>query len=437
MTDLSIKIISQLKKLPILFFAVLILYNINLREISSGDTLPSRYLPISIITGLNLDLDEFPYLYNTKTNSEYFYIQNSKGHWLSSYPVMPAILSVPVYIPAVIFNLTGDPRWVNLFSKFASSAIVSLSALFMFMTLKLILSEDMAILISLLYAFATSNWSVASQGLWQHGPVELCLSIALYFLVKGDKWIYLASPFLALAVAARMSTALIAGGLFLYVIVYHRKEIIKFAFSTIPVALLLFTYNLYYFGNLTGGNARLESKMLELKPIASVWSANFLPGLTGLLISPSRGLLIFSPVIVFSFAGIYYIFKNGAAPLYKYLSAISIFYILLFSFYTSWWGGHTYGYRYLIDIVPFLCIFIAFAIEKIMSSKRLKLIFTLLFCFSIFVQVIGFFNYPDTWNSIPKDVDIHPERVWDVTDNQIIRCLRNGGRLPEFLKKVN
>ena len=39
-----------------------VVYNVNLRPISSADTFPTRYLPISILTEHNLDLDEFPFL---------------------------------------------------------------------------------------------------------------------------------------------------------------------------------------------------------------------------------------------------------------------------------------------------------------------------------------------------------------------------------------
>jgi len=32
-------------------------------------------------------------------------------------------------------------------------------------------------------------------------------------------------------------------------------------------------------------------------------------------------------------------------------------------------------------------------------------------------------NYPAGWNSVPQNIDKHPERNWDIIDNQIARCL--------------
>lgn len=45
-----------------LALAAFVVYNINLRPVSSADTFPTRYLPISILTEFDLDLDEFPFL---------------------------------------------------------------------------------------------------------------------------------------------------------------------------------------------------------------------------------------------------------------------------------------------------------------------------------------------------------------------------------------
>ena len=40
-----------------------IVYNVNLRSISSFDTNSTRYLPISVLTEFDLDLDEFAFLH--------------------------------------------------------------------------------------------------------------------------------------------------------------------------------------------------------------------------------------------------------------------------------------------------------------------------------------------------------------------------------------
>ena len=109
----------------------------------------------------------------------------------------------------------------------------------------------------------------------------------------------------------------------------------------------------------------------------------------------------------------------------------------MFSFYSGWWGGYTFGYRYLLDIIPFLCLFLIFSIEWILTSRNLKIMFIILVYLSIFIQIIGFLNYPSRWNSVPVSIDVRPERVWDIKDNQILRCINNGSHLPYFMKKYS
>ncbi|RMF97545.1 MAG: hypothetical protein D6734_01925 [Candidatus Schekmanbacteria bacterium] len=433
------QILSYLKKIPILFIVVFLIYNLNLREISAGDTIPAKYIPISILTEFDLDLDEFPYLYNSPGNKEYLFIQKTeKGHWYSSYPVVPGIIALPIYAPAILSGMKINPKHIDILAKVSASVIAVFSVIFIFMTLKFFVDEDTAFLWAVVYAFATSTWSVSSQGLWQHGPVELFISMGIYFFVKDERRkgnFILSSLSFSLAVATRMPTAIIAASVFIYVLMYHRKKIITFILPALLVAIMLFSYNIYHFGNLFGGNDLLEKKMLITKGIPSIWTLNFLPGLAGLLVSPSRGIVVFSPVLIFSFLSFYHLFKDREKIFFKYIAFSALAYILLFSFYRSWWAGHTFGYRYLIDIIPILCIVGAFYSQNFISKKWLKAIFILFLVLSIFVQILGAFNYPAGWNNIPQNIDKSPERNWDFLDNQILRCIKKGARYPLFLRK--
>ena len=78
-----------------------VIYNANLRSVTSLDTYATRVLPISIIREGNLDLDEFHFLHEYPKwlkpgeEKEAYWIHQTRGHYMSNYPVMPAILSVP------------------------------------------------------------------------------------------------------------------------------------------------------------------------------------------------------------------------------------------------------------------------------------------------------------------------------------------------------
>ena len=104
---------STALRLALLAFVV---YNINLRSETSFDTYPTRYIPISIVTQFNLDLDEFPSLhhypqsYHADPDVLPYYVQYRRGHYVSTYPVMPAILSAVIYaIPVWLLKAMHVP----------------------------------------------------------------------------------------------------------------------------------------------------------------------------------------------------------------------------------------------------------------------------------------------------------------------------------------
>ena len=74
------------RKKAYFFLVIVLVYNLNLREI--GDTTPAKLIPVSIIREFNLNLDEFPLIYKSLANKNYLFIQYSKGRYYSSYPIM-------------------------------------------------------------------------------------------------------------------------------------------------------------------------------------------------------------------------------------------------------------------------------------------------------------------------------------------------------------
>ena len=76
-----------------------LVYNANLRLISSGDNYPARYLPFGILKYHTLYLDPIATI-TTQGSSFPYWLQNRYGHTFSSYPVTIPVLVTPLYIPA-------------------------------------------------------------------------------------------------------------------------------------------------------------------------------------------------------------------------------------------------------------------------------------------------------------------------------------------------
>ena len=155
-------------------------------------------------------------------------------------------------------------------------------------------------------------------------------------------------------------------------------------------------------------------------------------GFGGLLISPNRGLLIFSPIALVALIGIPASIRGGVRSIRLWLCVAAAAQYALYAFYSVWWGGHTYGPRYMLDVLPLLIPAAALGMDALRGSLRLTLASAAL-AWSVAVAAIGAFNHPqDRWNADPQDVDRFHERLWDWSDMQIVRSWNAGLNAQNF-----
>jgi surface polysaccharide O-acyltransferase-like enzyme len=153
-----------------------------------------------------------------------------------------------------------------------------------------------------------------------------------------------------------------------------------------------------------------------------------LSALPGHLISPSRGLFIYSPVFLFAICGMFLKKKkNQWKNLDSLLLGIIFFHWILISLFPMWWGGHSYGPRYFSDLIPYFIYFTVPFIGALFGSEiRKKVVpltcFLVLLFFSFFVHLRGATAQEVyRWNFDPTNIDLNPGRVWDCKDIQFLR----------------
>jgi hypothetical protein len=97
-----------------------------------------------------------------------------------------------------------------------------------------------------------------------------------------------------------------------------------------------------------------------------------------------------------------------------------------------WWGGASYGPRFLTDILPILCFSIGYVIDGYFRAshnlvRRLfnwkAIMFSFLLIGSVFVQVVGAFGTTN-WTYVPLDASVYTYRLWDVHDTEVERHAR-------------
>jgi hypothetical protein len=193
--------------------------------------------------------------------------------------------------------------------------------------------------------------------------------------------------------------------------------------------LTLFATQYHWFGHPLGGFAAMQIVALQPNAHGVAGSLSHQPwmGALGLLVSPSRGILIFSPVVLLASAG-FHRSLNGPRDLrLGWLLAASAAQFIVYGSYSVWWGGFTFGPRYVLDLLVPLAPAAAFGVEAALSHLWSRWLAAALLAWSVGVAATGAFIYPnDAWNTSPDSVDTHHERLWDWRDMQIVRAWKQG-----------
>ena len=416
------------------FLTCLLVYLANGQTIWSGDTLPARYLPLSILREGNFDLDEFPFLQDPRKFPNQWFIRYANGHVVSDYPVGAALLALPFYVPSALGTVAAETRLVEELEKLAAATIVALSAAVLYLTLRRLTTAGAALLITAAYALGTTSLSESSQALWQHGASQLGLAAALYCLVRGrqqPRWTAFAGLPLAFAIISRPSDLLIALPLGLYVLVHRPRQVAGFLLAGLPVGAFQLWYNATTFGNPFRVQFffSVSTAIHDLPSGAGVWTTPVWEGLRGVLLSPARGLLVYSPFALFSALGMLLVWRRGGDRLLRYAAPGVVAIVLLYSRWVNWWGGSSYGPRLLADLSPVLALFIYPVVPILARSRALKMAFIALVAWSVGAHAIGAFVDDRSWNwNGNMVVDRFPDRLWSWSDNQLVNPPRDAFR---------
>ena len=392
----------------VLFTGIFIIYYLHTTIIAfSNDTVPNQLLPYFILHDHTLYLDQ-AMSYISNTGYGYRFVESISGHYVSLFPIVTPILVLPLYfIPVTVLNIPMTDVTLLFMGKLSAAFISALACVFIYLTCKKLASDDVALLTTLVFAFATSTWSISSQALWAHCVVEFLLALALYLVVRNEER---ESPFniAALGIVSglfvfnRPSDAVLILPVALYVLKFYGN---KFRFFLVPACISGFPfliYNLFFFGNPLGGYMPVASRL----GLSLTTAANFI----GLIIAPNKGLLVFSPVLIFAFIGFWVIRnyrENRFHTVLIWFIPVILLDIAIYALFDDWIGGSVYGPRYLTAVLPILAIVVCLAFRNLFETSNILLdrkktivlatVVVLAFV-SVAVQVIGVFYYPAAVN---------------------------------------
>ncbi len=399
------------------------------------DIVSTSLLPIGILTRGDFFLDEYQSFFGREFVSPGFVYQVS-NHLVSRSPVSAAVFALPFYgIPlgtGWIFN--PPPHWLTypssafVVARFSATVMTALAVVMFFFCARELTTLRHSVLLAIVFAFATSIWSTNSSGLWQHTPSVLLQCIALWFLLRGRRRGALASApaafFFSAATVARTNVAIAALVFTAFVLLQYRAVFVRWILWAIPPALFFFGYNTIYNGSpLSFGTQEGVAQYVTLpNPEAIV----------GLLVSPSRGWLIFSPFVLFAFFGWLWSRKERDWLFYSCAALVVVIGILAISMFTVWDSGWGYGTRYMTDLTPYALLLLV-PIFAQMQQTRWRVAFWAMVTYGIVLQSFGLWDYGVRWH---WSWDKYAYDVWSIERSEPLFYLREYlGMASQYIQK--
>ncbi|MGH9334945.1 MAG: hypothetical protein ACRD21_14490, partial [Vicinamibacteria bacterium] len=380
----------------------------------SGDVVPSGYTALSIATGRGTSLDFYPEL--VEDGVPYFVTVTDHG-LRSSYPLGPALLAWPLYLPAS-WSDVPRPELVGRVSRF-SAILLALAGVWLALEIARKLDPPMSPeALALVFALGTSHGSVSSAALWQHGPGALWLLGALERMLSTDcapgRRMLALGACLALAGWTRPILLVPAVLIGFAACIRFRGDALPALGSALGIGVAALFYNLHTYGSSLGAYSGHFWRMTET-PLARAFENAF-----WLLFSPSRGVLWFEPVVIFALliASTRALTSERKGTLgLGLLGFIAVW--MTYSRFDMWWGGHCFGPRFMTDALPMWFLAVA-SLGPVARWCRWTMVSLAAVGASIAAAHFG--GAGIDWNQRPS-VDWFPERAEVFLDSELLTSL--------------
>jgi len=329
---------------------------------------------------------------------------------------MPAV----AYLDAQGWDQLRVDRVARIMEKLCASLLAAMAVALLYLLLRRRADPPAALLLTLAFAFGTTTWVISSQALWSHGLAELLIVAALLLLTgpRTTARALVAGCLCGLIACNRPPDAILAAGLGLYGLWWAgRLAPVLAAGAMFPVGLVL-VYNLGVVGNVAGAYALIGD--------ATFLQHNMLSGLAGLLLSPTRGLFIFSPfLLVLPFYLPQVLSDRSTRGLTAAIGIAVLLQLLLYAM-TDWRQGASWGPRWLTDALPILFWMLPPVVSALRGLGRVAFLSA---CgAAMAIQAIGAFWYTGASDAAIFAVATGPDRMqaaWDPRNAPFIAELRH------------
>jgi hypothetical protein len=388
---------------------VLLVYLLNDRLPTGGDAVAIRQTAASLVFEHNCNIDE----YVDDANPPYQAVRID-DHWYSAFPPEAGfIFLAPVLKLGSLINPAFDDESVILLEKLTASAVASGACVAMFLALLRVVPGWPAWWLTMLLALGTGLWTTGSHLISQHGPVCLLVATVLWLALwnPDDTWSAVVCGLCCgLAVVIRPTAAIFAVCYGMWLLLRRRRAFAWYAATAILAIAPFLAFHQAVYHHVLGAYRTTAS--------SAQWAGALRETVPANLLSPARGLFIWTPLAVLAFGALAAEGRRGiAVGLSGAVAAWVTMHLLVVGKYTHWWGGHSYGPRFMIDVMPGIVLLAAPTFARYWKRGRpARAALLVLIGWSVFTQVAGAFGGAFDWVRDPVNVDLAPARIWDFRD---------------------
>jgi len=348
------------------------------------------------------------------------------GYWQNNYVSIfaPSIsfLAIPGYIIGKHFGLSqfGSFLWMSIFALL-NVLLIRLIAI------RLGAHPIAATIAGFTFLFGTPAFAYAVT-IYEHHPSTFLMLLSFYLLIRYNNifsliaiWLLYAFAFTVdypnlfmmfpIALAAFFRSGVVEN--------IHRKVTIKISIPRLlavlavilPLVFLLWYNNMSYgsplklsgsvptingvnskglpiFGSGPTSSTKQPVNMPPPSALSFFEPRNMINGFYILLFSPDRGVIMYTPVILFGIAGMFIAGRKKQKYIPIALGVIG-FDLLLYSMWGDPYGGWAFGGRYLIPAYAVLSIYIGLLLTYLSKRRFLILLFFIVFSYSVMVNSLG------------------------------------------------
>jgi hypothetical protein len=316
------------------------------------------------------------------------------GHYYSMWYPLQSILALPLVAIGLALSQTFNLPEGYMAGAFALILpplyTAATTALVVLLAFRLGSDRQGAYLAALSYAFCTISSAYARE--FYPEPLIAVLTILSVYLIFGTsvRSQRIGSFTAGLAILAKPSTILL--GPILSVYLFLKKQPLAIAIaplvSTGIFAGIYGVYNYVRFGNpLSFGQSWMTNAATDIisAPVSAQQGSHLTEGLLGMIVSPGRGVIWYSPCVLLGFVGLFYAYKSKR---YEALTIVGFSLIFLVINSGAWWtGAWSWGPRYLLPTFPLLLSLAA------LVTKRWRLVLITLATIGFLVNAPNIVSY--------------------------------------------